>query len=96
MANKARNVQVQGQSTDRTKLFDVLTVAQVSHRAELDEQQMFYFLRGVLWQWCVDNTSRMGMGVDALVLEMEATFMQDIRYLALSNYQGISNLKERG
>lgn len=56
------------------QLFPTLLEAHQAHKAELDAQQMFYFLRGVLYQWCVDH--------GASIMDMEATFMDDIRYIS--------------
>ena len=60
--------------TPDTRLFPTLLDAHRAHKAELDAQQMFYFLRGVLYQWCVDHGES--------VMDMEATFIVDIRYIS--------------
>jgi uncharacterized protein YbaR (Trm112 family) len=55
-------------------LFAAVCDAHIAHKDELDAQQMFYFLRGVLYQWCVDH--------NADVMDMEEMFIGDIRFMS--------------
>jgi hypothetical protein len=54
-------------------LFEYLCLAYEGHKDELTAQQLFYFLRGVLYQWCVEHGES--------VMDMEDLFIPDIRYM---------------
>jgi len=58
-------------------VFAMLCDAATSHKDELVDVQMFYFLRGCLYAWCVEHNES--------VMEMEELFMQDVHYLARHN-----------
>ncbi len=55
-------------------LFETLCEAYASHKDELDPVQMFYFLRGTLYAWCLDHGES--------VFDMEGLFMTDIHTMA--------------
>lgn len=58
-------------------LFAAICDAHAAHKDELrDGVQMFYFLRGVLYQWCIDHNES--------VMDMEDMFLDDIRYIAVT------------
>lgn len=55
-------------------LFTAILDAHRQHKDELNAQQMFYFLRGVLYQWCMESGES--------VMELEDLFIGDIRYIS--------------
>lgn len=70
--NKAHETVVESQ--EELTLFTAILNAHAMHKGEFDGQQMFYFLRGVLYQWCIDNHES--------VMDIEDLFMQDIRLIS--------------